>query len=389
MTTHVVCLDGTGQTRSQTDPTNISLIFDAMGGNPVDAGHGSFESSLLLNGREAQVGKYLPGVGTQGPEALEKLEQSVGAGIAEQIVRGYTFLSRRYQPGDEVVIVGFSRGAAAARCLAGFVVVQGLLNADNYNPANKDAAYLRAIAAWYDYRNAQPQLARKANLLEIFAPLGQQPPRLVADDFVEVERIQAVAVFDTVSSLGVPRIEPDGWIGYDFTLADMILNAKVLNGFHALSADEARANFYPTFWTPRANITQAIFPGSHSDAGGGYAETGLSDRALQWMLSKLGAQGVRYDLRNIRPLVPDPNGIGHDDGASWQWSLLPRAPRIFPVELFEGEPAFVIDQSIRERWGQKVNLLPGTGTSPYASIGLYFGPKPLYVVEAGAAAPVA
>jgi len=79
MTTHVICLDGTGQTRLQ---PNIPLF--------------------------------------------KLVEQTVGAGIAEQIVRGYTFLSRNYEPGDEIIIIGFSRGAAAARCLAGFVVGQGL-----------------------------------------------------------------------------------------------------------------------------------------------------------------------------------------------------------------------------------------------------------------------
>jgi hypothetical protein len=37
MTTHVVCLDGTGQTRLQPNPTNIAFIFNAMGGIIVDA----------------------------------------------------------------------------------------------------------------------------------------------------------------------------------------------------------------------------------------------------------------------------------------------------------------------------------------------------------------
>jgi hypothetical protein len=152
MTTHVVCLDGTGQTRPQPNPTNIALFFNAMGGVIVDAGNDSFESTLAVNGPVVQVGKYLSGVGTEGIPLFKLVEQSVGAGIAEQVVRGYTFLSRNYKPGDEIIIIGFSRGAAAARCLAGFVVGQGLLNPANYHPENKNAAYLRGIAAWYRYR---------------------------------------------------------------------------------------------------------------------------------------------------------------------------------------------------------------------------------------------
>jgi hypothetical protein len=49
MTTHVVCLDGTAQTRTQANPTNISLIFNAMGGTTVDAENNSFESTLIYN----------------------------------------------------------------------------------------------------------------------------------------------------------------------------------------------------------------------------------------------------------------------------------------------------------------------------------------------------
>ena len=130
-----------------------------------------------------QVGKYLSGVGTEGIPLFKLVEQSVGAGIAEQIVRGYTFLSRNYERGDEIIIIGFSRGAAAARCLAGFVVAQGLLNPANYHPENKNAAYLRGIAAWYRYRAGQPWLARTLDLTDIFVQLGSwssrsRPPTL-------------------------------------------------------------------------------------------------------------------------------------------------------------------------------------------------------------------
>jgi hypothetical protein len=90
MTTHVVCLDGTGQTRFQPIPTNIALIFNAMGGIIVDADNGPFESTLAVNGPVVQVGKYLSGVGTEGIPLFKLVDQTVGAGIAEPIVRGYT-----------------------------------------------------------------------------------------------------------------------------------------------------------------------------------------------------------------------------------------------------------------------------------------------------------
>jgi uncharacterized protein (DUF2235 family) len=378
MTTHVVCLDGTGQTRGQQYPTNIALIFNAMGGIIVDADNGSFESTLAVKGLVVQVGKYLSGVGTEGIPLFKLVEQSVGAGIAEQIVRGYTFLSRNYEPGDEIIIIGFSRGAAAARCLAGFVVGQGLLNPANYHPENKNAAYLRGIAAWYRYRAGQPWLARDSDLTDIFLKLGETVPQLTPADFVEVERILAVAVFDTVNSMGIPKPEPGGWLGYDFVIANTDLSPKVLNGFHALSADENRANFFPTYWTPRNSITQVIFPGSHSDVGGGYPEPGLSDRALEWMLPNLASHGLRFDLHNIRALAPNPTANGHDDGGSFPWCELPKKPREFPATVFGGSPAFTVDSSIGERWSKPVNVLPADLRSDYAAIGVFAGGKPLY-----------
>jgi hypothetical protein len=77
--------------------------LDPKPGRPLnyDPNSGSFESTLAVNGPVVQVGKYLSGVGTEGIPLFKLVEESLGAGIAEQIVWGYTFLSRNYEPGDE------------------------------------------------------------------------------------------------------------------------------------------------------------------------------------------------------------------------------------------------------------------------------------------------
>jgi glutathione S-transferase len=103
------------------------------------------------------TGKYLPRVGSAGSLPLRVLGNLFGDGIAEPIIRGYTYLSRVWAAGDAVVITGFSRGATAARALAGFVVSHGLLEPSRYNP--NDKAYKRAISAWYAYRQSKPDLA--------------------------------------------------------------------------------------------------------------------------------------------------------------------------------------------------------------------------------------
>jgi uncharacterized protein (DUF2235 family) len=374
MTLHVVCLDGTGQARPQAHPTNISLIFDALGGATVDGGNGSWESTSSSIGSAAQTAKYLPGVGTQGNLILQALGKGFGAGIAEQIVRAYTYLSRVFSDGDDIMICGFSRGAAAARALAGFVVGQGLLNPAGYAASDKNAAYLRAIAAWYQYRAGQPELARQQSLTQISNDSGQPIPTLTPADYSAVNRIAAVGVFDTVCSVGIPQPDATGWLGYDFEIANRELDPAVAAGFHALSADEERAVFVATYWTPRAGVTQVIFPGNHSNVGGGYPETGLSDRALEWMLQNLASQGLGYELQNLsRAFAPNPVDIARDEASDLPWLFLPSTPRDFPKDLFTGEPSFAVDGSIGQRWGQSVTIMTANKAAAYQSAGTLGG----------------
>jgi uncharacterized protein (DUF2235 family) len=356
----VVCLDGTNQTKGQEHPTNVALLFDALGGDVDDVGDGSFETALSAIGG---CGKYLPGVGTQGNLVLKALGAAFGDGIAEPIVRGYTFLSRHYRAGDEIYIVGFSRGATAARALAGFVVVKGLLNVARYNPTDKSAAYGRAIAAWYQYREPQPNFAQQTRLALIGGTTGQSVPRLEDGDFTPPPAVGAVGVFDTVSSLGLPHLDSDGAAKFDFSICDTVLNPRVLNGIHALAADEQRDLFAPTYWADRERVVQHIFPGTHSNVGGGYPERGLSDGALDWMLTHLIAAGFPGDRTKVQPpIAPRATDIARDDGATFPFKDTPRRPRAFPT-------CATVDPFLDARRNEPVEMLPDPTRKSYAPVG--------------------
>lgn len=364
----VVCLDGTDQTKTQQHPTNIALLFDALGGAPQSFPDGSYETSI---DGDIGVGKYLPGVGTQGDPVLKVLGSAFGDGIAEPIIRGYTFLSRNYSAGDQIFIVGFSRGATAARALAGLVVSSGLLNAENYNPAVKTDAYARAVAAWYQYRQNQPDQAQQGRKDDISQASGQDIPTLTAGDFVLPVQVQAVGVFDTVSSLGLPHLDSDGDAKFDFSICDTNLAQAVLNGFHALAADETRDLFAPTFWSARDGVVQQIFPGAHSNVGGGYPERGLSDGALDWMLTSL--TGVGYPASRAKivpPINRNPLDVARDDGAGFPFNLTPRRARVFPDSA--GVNAF-----LQSRIGHAVECLPNPQAKPYAPTGKRSDGSPL------------
>ena len=363
MTLHVVCLDGTGQVKVQPNPTNIARIFDSLGGAPADAGNGSYET--VTAPPPALTGKYLPGVGTQGDPVLKILGNAFGDGIAEPIVRGYTYLSRVYAAGDGIIITGFSRGATAARALAGLISGQGLLNSANYDPTDKTTAYMRAVAAWYAYREPNPTFADQARLDVISGMLGQQIPKLNPADYTAPPVIQAVGVFDTVSSLGAPHVDSTGDTVFDFSICNTVLSDNVRQGFHALSADESRDLFSPTFWTDRAGVVQQVFPGCHSDVGGGFPHRGLSDAALDWMLTQLITAGLQFDLTKLNPpLINNPLDLAEDDGASFPFNLTTHHPRQFP-------DCAAASDSLKDRWNKPAQMLPASQVSPYKAVGVY------------------
>lgn len=369
MATIVVCLDGTNQVKLQPNPTNIARIFDSLGGAAFEAGNGSFE--VVVAGPPASSGKYLPGVGAQGDPVLRVLGNAFGDGIAEPIVRGYTFLSRNYGPGDEIVITGFSRGAAAARALAGLVAAQGLLDTARYNANNKTGAYLRAIAAWYAYRSPKPDFADQTRLALIGGTLGVPVPQLNPADYTPPPPIRAVGVFDTVSSLGLPRLNSNLVPIYDFSICDTALNPAIQYGFHALAADETRDLFSPTFWASRAGVIQQVFPGCHSDVGGGYPNRGLSDAVLDWMLTQFETAGLTCDRTKLNPpLASNPLDVAQDDGAIFPFVLTPRSARAFPDSAAASTP-------LSKRWGALTEMLPSLAPLPYVATGTYADGRPL------------
>ena len=117
----IFCADGTRNGPEQddnedkrTDVTNVYKLFLCLAG-ANDVASQSLENEQekrqLKNGVVIQVSKYIHGVG-DGENPINKLVGGVfGAGIIKRIVRGYTFISREYEPGDHIILVGFSRGA--------------------------------------------------------------------------------------------------------------------------------------------------------------------------------------------------------------------------------------------------------------------------------------
>jgi uncharacterized protein (DUF2235 family) len=294
-----------------------------------------------------QISKYIHGVGDSDSFLKKAMGGMFGMGVIARIVRGYTFISRNYEPGDEIHIAGFSRGAYTARALAGMIANVGLLNRAEYDPTDKNEAYRLGVAAWCKGKNMSLHGAGKltdlANHLLNFVG-GFFARQLDPDQLIANVPIKSVAVWDTVGSMGIPAYAGDK--RYDvFRFVDTKLSDKVQNGFHAVAVDELRGDFPVTAWDSRAGIKQVWFVGAHADVGGGYSaqESRLSDIALEWMTKQLAEVGVRI----ATPLTYKPEPlIGpaiHQPWSKTPFALLPRSPR-------QVSSTDTIHDSVLRRW---------------------------------------
>ena len=148
-----------------------------------------------------------------------------------------------------------------------------------------------------------------------------------------------------------------------FQFADTKLSDMVRHGIHAVAVDERRADFTPTLWDADDRIIQVLFPGAHSDVGGGYpttgTESGLSDWSLRWMTQQLDSLGVKFASSPCYVATPKATGTGHEPWLTAPWNVLVRGARSFP-------PGLCVAQCLIDRCrGGPVVAEPGMLPSPY------------------------
>ena len=92
-----------------------------------------------------QVVYYQGGVGSDGSIIDRILGGATAHGISDNIREGYEFIATNYARGDEIYLVGFSRGAFTARSIAGMIGGVGLLTKDGL-------PYLAEVFEDYEHR---------------------------------------------------------------------------------------------------------------------------------------------------------------------------------------------------------------------------------------------
>ena len=233
------------------------------------------------DGAVQQVAYYGQGVGTGG--SLDKLTGGAfGKGLDDNLYAAYRFLMLNYEPGDEIFLFGFSRGAYTARSLAGMVRKCGILQ------LRHALRYRDAIALYCDESHPNDTQAQDFR--------GQCS--ITGTDAIP---IRFIGVWDTVGSLGIPVRGLRALTASKYRFHDVELSGSVQHACQALAIDERRAPFEAARWAhipkPGQTVEQMWFCGVHSDVGGGYplSESGLSDIALQWMRDKAREDGLAID----------------------------------------------------------------------------------------------
>ncbi|WP_328748160.1 DUF2235 domain-containing protein [Streptomyces sp. NBC_00285] len=283
----VVCCDGTWNVATQRCRTNVAKVARAV--LPVTA-----------TGTEQRV-RYLDGVGTRPSERLRG--GAFGWGLSRKVRDAYCFLVENYEPGDELYLFGFSRGAFTARSLAGLVRNSGILRLEHEN---------RLQEAWDLYRDRGKE------------PDAQES-RDFREDFSHPTRIRFIGVWDTVGALGIPVPGPHllkplaTLVNRLWAFHNTELSSWVDGAFHALAVDERRRAFAPALWhqQPGAEeqgqqLKQVWFSGVHVDVGGGYPDTSQSDLSLRWMVANAAAHGLQFDSAALGLGADRPLGDLHE-----------------------------------------------------------------------------
>jgi len=273
----IFCSDGTRNTPK--DRTNVFRVF------------------RMLETSDTQVKAYDKGVGTKFGNVIRG--SAFGAGLFNNVLDGFRFLSDNYVEGDRIYLFGFSRGAYTVRSLASMVSLCGLA------PAGSSRRVVSRF--WRVYRmNRKPVRFRKT------------VDKLTQNYSSRKAMIEAVCVWDTVGSIGRQTRTRDIRKKLSHRYHRMTVYPEVKRIYHAVSIDERRTQFYPHLLIDQAKsaettVEEVWFPGVHSDIGGAYTDddSSLGDITLKWMLSRVEGE-LELDSELVSRLKPDPLGKMHN-----------------------------------------------------------------------------
>jgi hypothetical protein len=110
------------KTRTLIDPSNVTRFARALKPDTEVGG-------VTI----PQITYYQAGVGATSSFFEHINGGATGFGLDEHIREAYAFIAQNWRPGDEIFLIGFSRGAFTARSIAGLISTVGILTKSGMN----------------------------------------------------------------------------------------------------------------------------------------------------------------------------------------------------------------------------------------------------------------
>lgn len=282
------------------------------------------------------LGMYFRGIGNDEDNVLSIGYYQGAFGAGERNIRDHAYASicRHYQPGDQIFIIGFSRGAASARLLASKLHEHGLPKQITLH-----------------YRQLKNTVTGKREWLFSHYRAAEENSKQVDVCFL--------GLFDTVGAFGVPfDIGPLNFQKINL-FRDLTLAPNVKQAVHLVAIDESREPFIPTLCNYRENVDEVWMPGSHGDIGGCYHESSLGSVALDYMIKQMqrsvASPQIHFSKHIARlldyDLVRDQFVIHyHGDGARKAprklHVLRNQKPSALPVKVHKSAFKFIKEQNL-------------------------------------------
>lgn len=283
----------------------LVVVIDGTHNDPSSHTNAFRLHELITNQNRDDISTfYTEGVGSD----ARVLGMATGAGMARDVRDAYRFLAEHWQPGDEIYIIGFSRGAYAGRILSGLIYTAGLVDLSNTPKLDQRRAIVDRLsdAAKLYARNGESAVDWQGRRADRVAKVLAKLPRPTRPDVP----ITAVAYWDTVAAMGMPDGETDP-VAEDRALPYLDQFCNVGTIIHALSLDDNRPkDFTPMIATgperralcpgkPESDFEEVWFSGAHADVGGTYREDddatlegNLPGVSLNWMIARLARFGL-------------------------------------------------------------------------------------------------
>lgn len=380
----VIFADGTGNSFT-TQESNVWRLYSAL-----DKTEKSGRTPI-----ELQLARYIPGVGTSSNRVVRLIDGATGIGVPSNVRKLYRFLCWNWQPGDEIYLFGFSRGAFTVRTLAGMLRWQGLMPLEIAGRAVSEAEMKRnAARAWEAYRAStaplwdgrlkmapwigalrwlrdraialKRRLFRQPTHAEVLAARDPRLRPALEGDLPEDQRggevrIRYMGLFDTVEAYGFPFAglrELWSWLIWPITFRNRVCAKIVTRADHVLALDDERKTFHPlqfdqtdagTAEAPTL-VREAWFAGVHSDVGGGYPDDAVAMDPLLWIMEAAEGEGLRFGAGTSESFAARryPRAPIHDSRAGLAASYR-YAPRPKPAARANGRGAPVLHRSVLQK----------------------------------------